>query len=373
MLILVSLLSMAVLHDPHHCAPQFDFAAHGYCEEQELGLTVQQAEEYLGDRASVIVPDQEALLWIERGSGNDARSCCSIQTPLTPLGNGIFAMRIRLFRQSEAVLDQFVLNAPDDFTDRSFTYRGPEARAPLERIKLEADVISTTFVSEHLDEERHLNIWLPPGHTPDVTYPIVVLADGGGLAWTMQLIEHRVLVGELRPFIAVGVPSGARAIVGEPDLGFDVRAADYLPGYEDTDRFERHLAWIADEVLPYVARRYGASTRAEDVTVTGKSNGGVFAHAAAHARPDVFGQAVVLSRGYSRGHAPSYSAAHADQTYLFAAGHYEPSFKATTRGEYERARASGIHAAYRSYAGGHDPQVWDSALIDALSLLLPAE
>src|SRR5262249_55496707 len=135
---------------------------------------------------------------------------------------------------------------------------------------------------------RQVTVYRPPG--PARTLPACVLADGEsarGFAWSL---ESAILAGAVPPVLVVGVHNASIEARNGPDL----RAQEYLPGH-NRRRFDAHLRFVADEVVPWAGARYGPVDR--PWIASGFSNGAGWAIAAAQRRPDVFGAVAGFSAG----------------------------------------------------------------------------
>ena len=289
---------------------------------------------------------------------------------MTALGGDLYAARFRLKRLPEARL--FLMSTTPAGHSEIHQWTGPEAPFLPTRKPHEGVVTVETLDSRSLLEGRRYSVYLPPGYSGDTTYPLVVIADGNGLEHFVQLFEPLVVDGTLQPFIAVGLWSGEAAIMGENKPDYDVRGADYLPGFpQGDDRFDKHLAFVADELLPAIAENYTVSDHPGDRVIAGKSNGGDFALVSALRRPDIFGNAIVVSRSWKQ-YAVSPQEP-APVRFLMSAGLYEPNFRETTQRAAGKLKQAGYDTVYTDYVGGHDPLVFDQALYDGLMRLLPKE
>jgi len=227
--------------------------------------------------------------------------------------------------------------------------RYAEAAARVEHLELD---------SRALGEKRKVTVILPPGEHRDL--PAIVMADGQSAESWGRILRTLIDEGRMRPVALIGIHNGGyRGDHTQPfDPQLDMRAREYLERM-DPERFDRHLRWVTDEVLPEVARRFGVSTRREELAVAGFSNGGSFAAAAALRRPDVFGAALPFSVGVlPEGERPDGPL----PRFFFAAGELEPSFLKTTRETMEKVRAWGAAAEMQAYSAGHDSIMWDIAL-----------
>ncbi len=149
---------------------------------------------------------------------------------------------------------------------------------------------------------RAVQVWLPPGYAahPTRRYPVLVLHDGqnvfdasqAGLEWQVDETAQRLAeAGAIEAPIIVAVDAG-------PD-----RILDYTPTRSRWGDPPRHQGggaaaygrFLAEEVLPLVARRYRTEPGPQATAVGGSSLGGLVSLWLALNRPDVFGSALVVS------------------------------------------------------------------------------
>ena len=337
------------------------------------GIDAAEASQLLGDEDAHYALEGDVVTLALRAEG-EPFVCCSLQPALTERAPGLFADRFRIARADEAHL-QFYDG------EMSVTLSGPNARPLPKEAPLRGDVREGVLNSEALGERRRYGLYTPPGFEASASYPVVVFADGWGLAERMAKIETLFADSSVRPFVAIGVPSGASAIVSDEAsehvaYEYDVRAADYLPfmfedGTPGAGRFDAHLSFVLDELLPHAVRMFGAAP--SEVVIVGYSNGGAFAAEAALRRQDVVDGAIAMSeagRGGAggrivpdrRGDGP---------TLLFSGGLYERVFGEKGRRSARVLGEAGYRTRYCEYVGGHDSAQWDLALIDGLEALLP--
>ncbi|WP_286829632.1 MULTISPECIES: alpha/beta hydrolase [Kordiimonas] len=172
--------------------------------------------------------------------------------------------------------------------------------------------------------DRDVQVWLPEGYTADKKYAVLYMHDGqmlydASVTWNKQewgvdeVASQLMASGKVRDFIIVGVFNGG-----------DTRHADYLPekpyhmlpadvredyyGVEAPDlKADEYIAFLADELKPFIDSRYSTLTGPEDTAVMGSSMGGLISMYAIAERPDVFGRAACLSThwpGFDPGKTP---------------------------------------------------------------------
>lgn len=121
---------------------------------------------------------------------------------------------------------------------------------------------------------RRMFVYRPRGSAPGGGYPLAIVHDGETALRFLSLTtiaDNMIAAGEVPPFIAVFVPAVER--VAEYS-GIKVR---------------RYLDALADELVPFLERRYGTSHDPFRRACMGISDGGHFALLAPLLRGDVFG------------------------------------------------------------------------------------
>jgi enterochelin esterase-like enzyme len=372
-LLFLALLGCSTTSPPEPSTPAVSFDERSRCEDAPATIPACRADvghideavarAALGEQDLVFVRDDPQHLTIfARAALEEANLCCSLQGPMERIGSSDYwAARYRLARLDEAILTQI---PPLWFNGRSFSldgvlprWRGPDAPpSPAVKSELEGERFERALWSEHLQETRRLFVYLPPGHDPQQSYPALFMADGANVMLTAGLVEHMIDNGLIPPLVLVGSASGQDGVVEDrSDLGIsDLRAADYLPGYEGGgDRFENHLRFFSEELVAYAMREFGVTADPSRRAVTGFSNGGSFSVFAALRRPDAFGMSIPLSPSWRR-LAEDDFAQSTRARFFMSAGLYEvPRWRAAS-GYAEALRARGYEVAFETPATGHD-------------------
>lgn len=270
-------------------------------------------------------------------------------------------------------------NAPDIWAQRSGLtlanapeqkgMNGPKPRQSGTRVTLE-------FTSEILANTRQVDLYTSVGFDPmDPEAVFLLLFDGPAYqtqrAPMPDVFDRLVDQGDLPPL--------AVAFVDPKDNR--LRAQELPPN----DRFVRA---ISEEFLPQVSEALNLTLTPARTVVAGSSYGGLAAAWFVHQRPDLFGNAVMLSpslwwapEGDDNVATPYMSRLWMEDmpenTRLWmSAGIYETSrgvgfgLLEATRHFADVLRAKGHPAiSLREYAGGHDYAIWRGALADGLIAL----
>jgi len=141
-----------------------------------------------------------------------------------------------------------------------------------------------------LGEERVIDVILPNGYAnSSERYPVIVVLDGSSnAALTATDAQYYAATGRMPATIVVGVrnTNRARDFTPRPVAGFTVPPAITSAGGADA-----FLAFLADEVIPYLDRTYRTVPMR---VIVGHSLGGLFALYALGTRPDLFRGYIVI-------------------------------------------------------------------------------
>jgi predicted alpha/beta superfamily hydrolase len=165
--------------------------------------------------------------------------------------------------------------------------------------------------SLHLGEERTVRVYLPASYHRDGTarYPVLYAHDGqnvfstagpgvafGWGPWEVDLtIERLVAEGRMREVIVVAVDNTPRRMQEYRGPSRPAGASENRAG---PTPFDLYLRFLAEELKPWVDRRYRTRPAPSDTGIMGSSLGGICSLAMAWLRPDVFGAAASLSGSF---------------------------------------------------------------------------
>ncbi|SFS63049.1 alpha/beta hydrolase [Marininema halotolerans] len=128
----------------------------------------------------------------------------------------------------------------------------------LKRTILKGEVESTL-----LNETRPFQIYLPPNHDENASYPVLYLQDGDdyfNLGRLATQANRMILDEEIHPFAAVALP-----------VDKSKRTSEYAP---IGDWFDHYLQFFTEELLPAIEEKYPVSTHPDDRVLGGSSLGG---------------------------------------------------------------------------------------------------
>jgi enterochelin esterase-like enzyme len=322
----------------------------------------------LRDTPLAVWAEDDVLHVLWQGQADQVQLAAGIQLRLWPVqgAEDLWEASLRIRRLDQAVISIAVLpsrageQVPGRATD-ALVWRGPRAPAALPATpSLTGTVQEHTLASRALGAPRRLTVYRPPAHQRLLGR--CVLADGEAARSFTEVLEPAILAGTVPPVLLVGVHNAADPASPGPDR----RAQEYLPGHHRR-RFDAHLRFVADEVIPWATDQWGAA--AGPWVAAGFSNGGAWAMTAAQRRPEVFAAVAAFSVGVLPRRITSRARAAGVRHYL-AAGTLEPGFRQATRQWAQQLQRAGLDCRYQEWVGGHDHLWWAQQLPAALGWLL---
>ncbi|MEO1595966.1 MAG: alpha/beta hydrolase-fold protein [Pseudomonadota bacterium] len=140
--------------------------------------------------------------------------------------------------------------------------------------------------SAHLDHDRHVAIWLPPGYEDNAEqrYPVLYMHDGQNLfdargaytgeTWGVaEAVTQLIDAGKIRPMIVVGA-------FNSPSRGYE---------YSPWHGAPRYARFLTEELMPRIEASYRTLTGPENTFVMGSSMGGLLSYYLVREHPDRFG------------------------------------------------------------------------------------
>jgi enterochelin esterase-like enzyme len=172
-------------------------------------------------------------------------------------------------------------------------FRGTAAPAELpshEDDALIGSLETHEFTSAALRENRRVKVYLPPGHTTDMSLPVIYSTDGNMIQPYIRRVDAAIAGSNIPPVILIGAHAAPMDRTGNE------RALEYLPGFDD-QRFDRHQRFFVDELSSWAESEFGASNRRELRAIFGCSDGAGHALATASMHRQRFGHCIAYSTG----------------------------------------------------------------------------
>jgi enterochelin esterase-like enzyme len=291
-----------------------------------------------------------------------------IQKPMKKVEgtDDLWAIKLSVPRLDEAVIrwDFFVQNegvVPE--LKVGDVFRGSKAEPPLEdRKELKGKLHPFELESKALGEKRKFKVYIPPTSSGPT---FAIYAADGACEGVAAFLEPLMESGKIPPTAVVGVDNGGyRGDRAKPyDEKLDLRAKEYLR-VVDPDRFDKHLAFFADEVVPFVESKFNIGKNRMNRAVLGWSNGGVFAAETGLRKGDVFGLAIPLSMGVM----PEVDGRpkNLPQFYL-SSGTLEPGFFRQTSLFSKQLMDWKATLKFNDRVAGHDFELWKSETVKAIA------
>jgi enterochelin esterase-like enzyme len=324
----------------------------------------------LGEAALAVWAEDDILHVLWQGQADEVQLVAGVQPRLWPVEgvDDLWEVSLRIRRLDQAVIRIMVAPrrrgddpaSPVSVSD-SLVWRGPRAPAVLPAAQSLTGVVEEHVLdSAALGVPRGVTVYRPPGQQGPL--PACVLADGGSARGFAHTLEPAILADAVPAVLLIGVHNAVDPATPWPDR----RTQEYLPGHHRR-RFDAHLRFVTDEVIPWATRQHRAA--AGPWVAAGVSNGGAWAIAAAQRRPEVFAAVAAFSVGVVPGRITGRARAAGVRHYL-AAGTLETGFRRATRQWAERLQRAGLDCRHHEWVGGHDHLWWEQQLPAALEWLL---
>lgn len=249
-------------------------------------------------------------------------------------------------------------------------FYGPHApKPPVTTTTLAGSLQTISFPSKELGESRDITVYLPPNPGPNLK--AVYMADGQSCADFARILEPLILAKEVAPTAIIGLFHGEfKGDIAHYDMAQDFRAREYLK-VADPDRFESHLRFVTQEVIPWAEAKFGLATGGENRALFGFSNGAAFALVASAERPDLFTSVLPFSVAvFDREELRKTVVGKRLPRYWLAAGTLE-TFNGNTKSAEEILK--GVHAPVRrnEFVSGHDEAMWWLGFAQVLPKVFP--
>ncbi len=139
-----------------------------------------------------------------------------------------------------------------------------------------------TIPSQHLGEERTINVWIPEHHSEP--RPVLYMADGGlkeDFPHIANTLAKLIKAKKIKPVILVGIENTQRRrdLTGFTEIESDKKIAPVVGGSE------QFRAFIKDELFPEISKRYKTNN---EKGIIGESASGLFVMETFFLTPEMF-------------------------------------------------------------------------------------
>jgi enterochelin esterase-like enzyme len=280
----------------------------------------------------------------------------------------LFILEMRMNNATSAVigygfwpLDQSGMPVSGGRGPVPFRFRG--STAPAQLPSNEDDALVGSFATHQVDSlslgPRQVSVYLPPGHSPDESLPVVYATDGNMFGPFARRLDAGMDSGDIPRAVVVAAHSARMdAIANE-------RADEYLPGFNE-DRFTRHQRFFVDELSTWAEGRFGVSAEREQRAIFGTSDGGGHSIATGWLHRHRYAHCIAYSTGMPPNPEQAWAAEEAPFIHLCAGTLEGPFFQAT------EAWAAWLHFQksphhFTERVCGHDLIQWIEELPRAIS------
>jgi predicted alpha/beta superfamily hydrolase len=176
----------------------------------------------------------------------------------------------------------------------------PNASKSLSTAAPNVLILPFAFVLDGLDRQRTIRVYLPPNYDRSSdAYSVVYMQDGQNLFDDSTAYAGEWGVDET--LNELSQQQGLNIIVVGIDNGGEKRMNEYSPW--ENKRFgaaegEQYMDFVVEVVKPYIDTNYRTLSDVQHTAIIGSSMGGLIAHYALHAYPNVFGKAAIFSPSY---------------------------------------------------------------------------
>ena len=151
------------------------------------------------------------------------------------------------------------------------------------------------FKGKGLQRDRDIVVWLPPSYERKTKqrFPVLYMHDGQnvfdpttsflGTDWQVDEVADSLIKGnQIEECVIVGINN----------------TADRVSEYSDSELGGNYVAFVVNELKPFIDRTYRTKTDAANTAVMGSSMGGLCSFLMAWRHPDVFSKAACLSSAF---------------------------------------------------------------------------
>lgn len=185
-------------------------------------------------------------------------------------------------------------------------YIGEDSNFDSVLIQKKGTIIRHKIKSEFLNNERNIDIYLPPSYKKNKTknYPVLYMHDGnnlfypeiafGGVPWQADITADKLISKSLiQEIIIVGVHN----TIGR-NFEYTWTEMNFPGGKKEGGGGEKYARFLIEELKPFIDKNYRTSKSRNDTGVMGSSLGGLISFYLGIKHPDVFGKIGVISPSF---------------------------------------------------------------------------
>jgi len=295
--------------------------------------------------------------------------------PMTKLSTTDLWYRTERFEPDARLDYKFVLNGSTWILDPRNPRQGVGGFGPNSELRMPAYVPApeiefypnrahgtlqdTTFYSTNLSHSRRIRIYIPPLYeSSSARYPVILFQDGLeylSLAQANHIIDYLIAQNRIEPVLAVFVPPVNRT-------------SEYAGS-----QMNSFMAFIVNELLPYVDRRYRTRTDPASRALMGASHGGNISLWIGYNHPEVFGNIAAQSSNIQSVTATSFQDSPRLNLKLYLdLGTYDiPQLIPLVRNFIPILQAKSYEYRYIEYHEGHSWGNWRAHIDNALEMFFP--
>lgn len=255
---------------------------------------------------------------------------------------------------------------------------------------LESKFFTDSIFSNHLNEYRKHNVYLPKGFDNAKKYPIIYSTDGYEIKendFYKRTFDSLIDSQIIKPTIVIKSYSNKKIADSSGTLGngetmyLAYRNFEYVNQYSEgyhnpelANRFENHMKYFKNELLNSIENKFNQKLTKEDRYFYGVSNGAGFGLHLLNTHPEIIGTYLCFSTFGGDIQTNSWDK-NVDYPKLYLEyGSNEPFFlKEDADFLKSKYKELSLSAQINEFVGGHDYKIWNEKFIEITSKVLTDE
>ncbi len=255
----------------------------------------------------------------------------------------------------------------------------------------QSDFFTDSIFSKHLNEYRKHNVYLPKGFDTHKKYPIIYSTDGSKITEKKfykrlfdSLIDNQIIAPAIliQSYSNSKVADSTSTTLGNGDKVYlTFRNFEYVNQYSDghhnpelAKRFENHMKYFTNELIPFVENKFDQKLKKEDRYFYGVSNGAGFGMSMLNNHPNTIGTYLCFSTFGGDIQTNSWNP-NVNYPKLYLEYGSEEPFFLKENADFLKTKYSELNlsAEINEFDGGHDYKKWNEKLIEIISKELAKE